>query len=64
MIYKLGPELFIADWLSRYSHMENKDEEILGMDMRVDALQTSVNIPEYMSILQIQQVTTQDEHLQ
>ena len=44
--------------------MENKDEEIHGMDVRVDAIQTSMSIPECMSIAQIQQVTVQDEHLQ
>ena len=44
--------------------MENKDEEIHGMDIMVDAIQMSVNIPECMSTQQIQQVTAQDEHLQ
>ena len=34
------------------------------MDVRVDAIQTSMNILEYMSIQQIQQATAQDEHLQ
>ena len=44
--------------------MENKDEEIHGMDIRVGTIQTSMNIPECMSIPQIQQATAQDEHLQ
>ena len=44
--------------------MENKDEEIHGMDVRVDAIQTSMNVPECMSMQQIQQATAQDEHLQ
>ena len=34
------------------------------MDARVDAIQTSTNVPECMSLQQIQQRTTQDEHLQ
>ena len=62
IIYK--PGLFIADWLSQHNHMENKDEEIHGMGIRVDAIQTSLNVPECMSIQQIQQATAQDEHLQ
>ena len=61
---KLGPELFIMDWLSRHSHKQNKDEEICGMDVRVDTLQISTDIPKCMSITQIQQATMQDEHLQ
>ena len=64
IIYKPGLEVFITDWLSRHNHMENKDEEMHGMDVRVDAIQMSMNIPECMSIPQIQQVTVQDEHLQ
>ena len=34
------------------------------MDIRVDAIQSMTDIPECMSILQIQQATAQDEHLQ
>ena len=34
------------------------------MDIRVDAIQSMTDIPECMSILQIQQATALDEHLQ
>ena len=34
------------------------------MDIRVDAIQSMTDIPECMSISQIQQTTAQDEHLQ
>ena len=44
--------------------MENKDEKIHDMDIRIDAIQTSMNVSECMSIQQIQQATVQDEHLQ
>ena len=64
IIYKSGPESFIADWLSRYNHEENKDEVINGLDIRVDVVQVVTNVPECMSIQQIQQATKQDEHLQ
>ena len=50
IFYKPGPDLFITDWLSRHNHTENKDSEIYGMDIKVDAIQTATNIPECMSI--------------
>ena len=59
----LGPELFIADWLSRHNHTENKDAEIHGMDIKVDAIQTTTNIPECMSMWQIHKATAQDDNL-
>ena len=33
IIHKLGPDLFIADWLPRQNHKENKDKEIPGMQL-------------------------------
>ena len=30
------PDLFIADWLSRKNHKENKDEEINGMQVNIN----------------------------
>ena len=50
IIYKPGPGIFIADWLHQHNPKENKDEVILRMDIRVDAVQTSIDVPEYMSI--------------
>ena len=64
ILYKPGPEIFIADWLSWGNHKENKDEVIHGMDIRVDAIQTSTNVLECMSVQQIQQVTAQHKCLQ
>ena len=34
------------------------------MDIRVDATQASTNVPECMSVQQVQQATALDEHLQ
>ena len=34
IIYKPGPEIFIADWLLRHNHIEGKD-----MDIWVDTIQ-------------------------
>ena len=64
IIYMLGPELSIADWLSRHNYMENNNEEIHGMDIRINAIQMSMKIPECISIPQIQQVTVHNVHLQ
>ena len=64
ILCKPGPEIFIADWLSHQNCKENKDQAKIGMDVTVDAIQTSMNVPECMSVQQIQQATLQDEHLQ
>ena len=57
MLYIPGPEIFIADWLSHHNHEEDKDEPIQGMDIRADAIQSMTDIPECMSISQINQTT-------
>ena len=33
ILYKPGPEIFIADWLSRNNHVEGKDKPIKDMDV-------------------------------
>ena len=43
MIYKPGPNLFIAEWLSIENHKGNKDAEIPSMQLNIDAIQTSTN---------------------
>ena len=63
ILYKLGSEIFIVYWLSRQNHMGNKDTAICGLDIRVDAIQASTNVPECMSAQQILQATAQDKHL-
>ena len=64
ILYKLGLQIFITDWLSRQNHTENKDEAIHGMNVRVDVIQVSSNVPECMSVQQIQQAPAHNEHLQ
>ena len=56
--YKSRPGLFIVDWLSRQNHTENKDTEILGMQLNTDAIQTTTNIPECTTIQQLHQATS------
>ena len=37
--------LFIVDWLSRQNHNENKDAEIPGMQLSINAMQAATNVP-------------------
>ena len=64
IIYKPGPEIFIADWLLRHNHTEGKDQPIKGMDVWVDTIQTAMDMPECISMAEIQQALSQDNHLQ
>ena len=63
IIYKPGPEIFIADWLSRHDHIEGKDKPIKGMDTQVDAIQSVTDMLECGSTAEIQ-ASSQDDHLQ
>ena len=64
IIYKPGPKIFIADWLSQYNHVEGKDKPIKDIDISIDTIQTALDIPECLSMSQIQQASTQGDHLQ
>ena len=59
-----GPDLFIANWLSRQNHKEDEDEEIVHMQVNVNTVETATNIPEYMTIHELQHETALDNHLQ
>ena len=54
IIYKPGPEIFIADWVSQHNHKEEKDKPMKDMDIRIDATQSMTNILGCVSISQIQ----------
>ena len=58
IIYKPGPEIFIADWLLRHNHTEGKDKPIKGMDIQVDAIQAIMEMPECISVVEIQQASS------
>ena len=64
IIYKPGPDIFIADWLSRHNHVEGKDKPIKDMDIQVDAIQSATDMLECVSVTGIQQASMQDDHLQ
>ena len=63
IIYNPGPDLLIADWLSRQNHRKNKDAEIPDMLLNIVTVQTTTNIPDCMKICKLQQATSQDECL-
>ena len=50
IIYKPGPETFVADWLSWHNHIEGKDKPIKDMDIRIDAIHNMTDIPECVHI--------------
>ena len=50
-IYKPGPHLFIADWLSRQNHKDNK---ITGMKININAADPETSTPNGIPILEIQ----------
>ena len=64
IIYKPGPGIFIADWLSRHNHTEGKDRAIKGMEIQVDAIQSTMDMPECISMAEIQCASSQEDHLQ
>ena len=64
IIYKPGPDIFIADWLLRHNHTEGKDKLIKGMELLVDIIQTATDMPECLSMTELPQALSQDNHLQ
>ena len=54
----------MADWLSCHNHVENKDQEILGMNVSILNISTSVDIPLCTSIEDIQTATEEYLKLQ
>ena len=47
ILYKPGLDLHITDKLSQNKHMENKEWEITGINLNVNAICTAVEIPIY-----------------
>ena len=50
ILYKPGPEIFFAEWLSWYNHKEGKDEPIQDMDISVDTIQSTRHSRVYVHI--------------
>ena len=48
----------------RHNHKEGKDKPIKGMDVQVDMIQTTTDMPECVSMAEIQQASSLDNHLE
>ena len=59
IMYKPGRCMFITGWLSRQNHTENKDTEIPGMQLNIEATQTTTNISDCITMKQLQQANHQ-----
>ena len=64
IIYKPGPEIFTADRLLSNNQVEGKDKPIKDMGIHVDTIQNSTDMLECVSMAEIQQASSQDNHLQ
>ena len=64
IIYKPGPELYIADWLSGPNCAENTDEEIAGMKIGIISIIITTVIPTHMKTKDIQAAIQDATHLQ
>ena len=54
----------MADWLSRHNHSKKKDKEIAGRQISINVIQSTTNSLECMTICELQEATSQDQHLQ
>ena len=63
ILYKTCPQLFIADWPSRHNHKRNRDKEILGMNITINAIESFMDIPNWLTEKEIRSVTLEDKHL-
>ena len=57
IIYKPGPGIFIADWLSRHNHIEGKEKPIKDIDIWVDTIQNATDMEECISMAEIPQAS-------
>ena len=51
------------DWLSKHGHSENRDEEILGMRLNINATEMSTDLPECMMADDIIHLTLAHDHI-
>ena len=40
ILHRPGLQFYIADWLSRHNHSEDKHEEITGMNLNINSIET------------------------
>ena len=62
LINKSGPDVYIADWLLRQDHGEDKGEETVGLQVNIKAMDIATDIPTCMTIWK--DTTLKDKYLQ
>ena len=60
---KAWPHAFIADWLSRHNHKTNRDEEILGLCIAINAIEQCMKISDCMAAEKIKVETQDNKHI-
>ena len=63
ILFKLELKLFITNWISRNNHDEGKDEEILGLNLNINAIKPCADILECMMTEEIKCATQEDDHI-
>ena len=63
MVYKPGLQVLIAYWLSRHNYDTNSDEDISGIYIIINAVESCTDIPDCMTAGEIREVTLEGEHL-
>ena len=58
-----GPQVLISDWLSRLNHKTIRDEEIPGISVTINAMESCIDIPDCMTTDKIRLTTLDNEHL-
>ena len=64
ILYKPGPEFYIADWLPCHNHAERREQEIAGMNINIQTIKTTLDVPVCMSIKDIRVAMNEDVDLQ
>ena len=54
----------MADWMSRHNHSKNKGEEITGMQISINVIQSSTYILQCMTMCELQETMSQEQFLQ
>ena len=61
--YKPGPQIFIADWLSRNNHEMNWDKKVPSVHITINAIESCTDIPSCMTAEETRKVTLEHGHL-
>ena len=64
ILYKPGPDLYIACWLSNHNLSENKDQEIAGLNINIHTLSMEIDVPVCTSVEDIRNVMSTHSELQ